>query len=280
MTFDFAVAEPGYSDPLALGQHFHQERPRVVAPQSRPVGGSSDNIVIFEQMSRNKIDAIIFNNSLFMTYYYQTTLPNMKHDVDIVDLYTKRLRLYTKTHWNAPIKSAHDSVQQQERTKLARAKALPLDTRFTPSSRLLSIWISSLEAYAEEALQDQGISRLVTRRSDVQSLSSEFSSILYSSIAQYAAVKSYTNSVLNISFGGRFIGTLQNKILSDLSVLPDEGTDFFRLLTAELASFLSEGSRFVGGWGELRLLNGGDFQLASTRIKVRKPKGFLASDED
>ena len=158
---------------------------------------------------------------------------------------------------------------------------LELDSDFVPSQQLIDIWVRGVKSHFEEA-QDEGqlFSEILSNINDNNFLVREFFYKLRDIIINYAISKEGNTNKFIICLAGRFLVTFQDYILGKFFVRPDEGTEFFALLAAELIDWLRVGNQIQGDWGALVTDGGSTLVIDIDEFKNTKTRGFAASNED
>jgi len=176
---------------------------------------------------------------------------------------------------DAQVVSVFGSVVEAERpANDFEQKMLPLNGPFSPSIKLLKLWISGLNSHLDEGLEDLLDGELFDLENDQERLLGEFDRRLRDVIIKYALMKSYEQQVVKLSIAGRFSNMFMSAVYDKFLIRLDQGGEFFSMLSSELAAWLKEGSALEGSWGKLFVDFSGDFVLKTEKPKKKVIKGF------
>ena len=137
---------------------------------------------------------------------------------------------------------------------------------FSPSRKLISIWIEGMNQNYQEANRSQ----LDLERSlDDPNLTAEVSRQVRKVINNFARRKAYDGGSYRITFGRKLIPTLQNLFLDHLMLPPLVAKDFLTELTKLVYEQSTENACFKGRWGQLVIDDLGELVITLEKRKRR-----------
>jgi hypothetical protein len=145
---------------------------------------------------------------------------------------------------------------------------------FIPSATLVEYWRQGLNAHRANArrISRSSQSDRFLESQTKEELARAFSLRLRRMLSVIGNRQRYgIEDYKHIGAGERFSLEVQYQVLDRIQILPDEATEFFSLLYAELSQYLSYGGKLGGSWGELVLRDGSLELMTKPEASVEEP---------
>lgn len=143
---------------------------------------------------------------------------------------------------------------------------------FKASSELIAAWLDGLNAVRKEG----GHEALPSVSSETQEYyAAELTRQLRKIISNFAIRKSYDGGAYNITFGGKFLPSIEGLIEDHLMLPPRNAVVFLDIFKEELYNQSSLTPVFSGRWGELKVDDAGELVLKLIKRRSRKLSSVL-----
>lgn len=153
-------------------------------------------------------------------------------------------------------------------------KHLQYDTAaadFSPSNRLIDIWIESITKLAREAGQ-RPQSEFASHKDDLRQ---ELRKMLIDTLGTLAQQLRYESGDAQLTRNGEFSSRAQIEICDTFLILPSMSGEFLRLLKYELAAAVKSGWELRGAWGKLELTDTDELRFALEKVALETEAGFV-----
>ncbi|MDJ0995623.1 MAG: hypothetical protein QNI90_18735 [Dinoroseobacter sp.] len=147
-----------------------------------------------------------------------------------------------------------------------------MERAFIPSKNLIEAWLDGLNAVRAEG----GHAALppVSKNTEAQ-YSEELVRQLRKVISNFAKRKAYDGGRYRITFGGRFLPSIEGLIEDHLMLPPRNAVQFLDAFKVELYAQSSDGPVFRGRWGELIVDEASELVLVLQKRRARRLSAFL-----
>jgi hypothetical protein len=128
--------------------------------------------------------------------------------------------------------------------------------QLTPSRELVGFWERGMESHLSEFTPKAFFKRVgeLFSRQNHRRLADAFAKSFFRMLSVLANRQKHgLNDYRLFSENGRFSVEVQHQVLDRFPIIPDEATDFFKVLHADLEEYLRAGGIIQGRWGRLFL---------------------------